>query len=55
MYKPLTDKEMINALENSGNYEMAFRIKELKKEVANLKRKLTKLTNWTKKRNLTFF
>ena len=38
---PLTDKEMVEALENTGNYEMAGRIKELKQEVANLKRKLT--------------
>ena len=41
-YIPLTDKETIEALENTDNYEIAYRIKELKKEVANFKRKLTK-------------
>ena len=44
-FTPLSDKEMIEALENSSNYEIAYRIKELKVEVANLKRKLTKLRN----------
>jgi len=46
LYKPKpyvepTDKEMIEGLEMCGYYAEACRIQELKKEVANLKRKLT--------------
>ena len=36
-----TDKEMIEGLEESEHYDEAYRIRDLKKEVANLKRKLT--------------
>jgi len=43
-YVEPTDKEIIEGLEEGDNYEAAFRIKELKREVANLKRKLTILT-----------
>jgi len=42
-YVPPTDKEVIEALEFQDNYEAAYRIKELKRENANLKRKLTLL------------
>lgn len=42
-HKPKTDKQIIEELEFMDNYEAAYRIKELKKEVAKLKRKLTKL------------
>jgi len=40
-YKEITDKEIIEELEFMDNYEASYRIKQLKKEVANLKRKLT--------------
>lgn len=40
-YIELTDKEMIEGLQMCEYYEEAFRIKNLKKENANLKRKLT--------------
>jgi hypothetical protein len=40
-YVEPTDKEMILGLEESEHYAEACRIRELKKEVANLKRKLT--------------
>lgn len=43
-YVQPTDKEMIEGLEEGDHYEEAYRLKELKKEVANLKRKLTILT-----------
>jgi len=42
-YAPPSDKEIIEGLELSGNYEAAFRLTELKKENAVLKGKLTKL------------
>lgn len=41
MYKERTDKEMIEDLVFLDNYDIAYRIKELKRENANLKRKLT--------------
>ena len=41
IYVPPTDKEMIEGLEMCGSYEEACRLRDLKKEVANLKRKLT--------------
>lgn len=53
-YIELTDKEMIEGLQMCEYYEEAFRIKNLKKENANLKRKLTILqrnTMGNKKRN----
>jgi hypothetical protein len=40
-YVEPTDKEMIEGLEESERYAEACRIRELKKEVANFKRKLT--------------
>ena len=40
-YVEPTDKEMIEGLEECGYYDEAFRIRNLKKENANLKRKLT--------------
>jgi len=40
-YNPPTDKEIIEALEFQDNYEAAYLIRSLKKENANLKRKLT--------------
>ena len=40
-YVEPTDKEMIEGLEESERYEEAFRLRDLKKENANLKRKLT--------------
>lgn len=40
-YVELTDKEMIKGLEFCDNYDVACRLKELKQEVTNLKRKLT--------------
>jgi len=40
-YVEPTDKEMIDGLNEGGNYEAACRIEELKKKNANLKRKLT--------------
>jgi len=40
-YEYPTDKEMIEGLNECGYYEEAFRIEQLKKENANLKRKLT--------------
>lgn len=43
-YEPPTDKEIIEALEFQDNYEAAYLIKELKKQNAALKGKLTKLT-----------
>ena len=42
-YEPKTDKQIIEQLEFVNNYEAAYRLKELKKENANLKRELTKL------------
>ena len=42
-YVESTDKEIIEGLEMCGYLEEAFRIRHLKKEVANLKRKLTVL------------
>jgi hypothetical protein len=42
-YQPPTDKEILEGLEFQDNYEAAFLIKSLKKENANLKRKLTVL------------
>jgi len=42
MYVEKTDKEIIEALEFCDNYEAAHLIKSLKKQVANLKRELTK-------------
>lgn len=43
MYVEKTDKEIIEQLEFMDNYEAAYLIKRLKKQVANLKRELTKL------------
>lgn len=43
MYVEKTDKEIIETLEFCDNYEAAYLIKSLKKQVANLKRELTKL------------
>jgi len=43
MYVEKTEKEIIEQLEFMDNYEAAYLIKSLKKQVANLKRKLTKL------------
>jgi hypothetical protein len=40
-YKPKTDSEIIIELELMDNYEAAYRLKQLKKENASLKRKLT--------------
>jgi len=40
-YVEPTDAEMMEGLCESEHYAEAFRIKELKREVANLKRKLT--------------
>jgi len=40
-YVPPTDKEIIMGLEDCENYEAAYLITSLKKENANLKRKLT--------------
>ncbi|MBN1637338.1 MAG: hypothetical protein JW866_00095 [Ignavibacteriales bacterium] len=40
-YVPPTDKEIIEGLEFQDNYEAVFLITSLKKENANLKRKLT--------------
>ena len=42
-YEPKTDKEIIEQLKFMDNYEAAYLIKNLKKQVANLKRELTKL------------
>ena len=42
---PLGDKLLIEELGLVGNYAAAYRIKELKKENANLKRRLTRLKN----------
>jgi len=44
MYNPLTDKEIIDKLELIGDYEVMCRIISLKRENANLKRKITNLT-----------
>ena len=43
-YEPPTDKEILEALEFQDNYEAAYLIKDLKKQNAALKGKLTKLT-----------
>jgi hypothetical protein len=43
MYVEKTDKEIIEQLEFMDNYEAAYLIRNLKKQVANLKRELTKL------------
>jgi len=40
-YVPPSDKEIIEALEFQDNYEAVYLIKSLKKENANLKRKIT--------------
>lgn len=40
-YKEPTDKELVDGLYEGDNYEAASRITELKRENANLKRKLT--------------
>jgi len=40
-YVEPTDKEMIEGLEECDNYEVAYRLRELKRENANLKRKVT--------------
>jgi len=40
-YVPPTDKEILEGLEFQDNYEAAYLITSLKKENANLKRKLT--------------
>ena len=40
-YEPSTDKEIVLALEWQDNYEAAFLIRNLKKQNAVLKRKLT--------------
>jgi len=42
-YDPPSDKEIIEGLEFQDNYEAAYRLRELKKENAALKGKLTKL------------
>jgi len=42
-YVPPSDKEIIEGLEFQDNYEAAYRLRELKKENAALKGKLTKL------------
>jgi len=42
-YIPTTDKEIIEALEFQDNYEAVYLITSLKKQVANLKRELTKV------------
>lgn len=47
MYKELTHKEIIEDLNNSDNYEAAWLIKDLKKQVKNLKRKNTLLKKLT--------
>lgn len=44
-YVPPSDKEIIEGLEFQDNYEAAFLIKDLKKQNAVLKGKLTKLEN----------
>jgi len=50
-YVPPSDKEIIEALEFQDNYEAAYLIKDLKKQNANLKRKLTILQkNYDNKR-----
>ena len=43
MYVKKTDKEIIEELEFMDNYEAAYLITSLKKQVANLKRELTRL------------
>jgi len=43
MYVEKTDKEILEQLEFCDNYEAAYLIRSLKKQVANLKRELTKL------------
>jgi len=40
-YVPPTDNEILEGLEFQDDYEAAYRLRELKKENANLKRKLT--------------
>lgn len=43
MYVEKTDKDIIEQLEFYDNYEAVYLIKSLKKQVANLKRELTRL------------
>lgn len=45
MYEERTDKEMLDVLEFCDMYDIHYRMKQLKKENANLKRKLTNLKN----------
>ena len=43
MYVEKTDKEIIEQLKFCDNYEAAYLIKSLKKQVAKLKREITKV------------
>ena len=45
MYVEKTDKEIIEQLEFCDNYEAVYLIKNLKKQVANLKREITRKYN----------